>query len=321
MTNFLPNIIGHEKNRQILQKFLESRQIPHAVLFSGPEGVGKETLTREWSKLLLCHNPDSRKLNYCDACSSCNLFSAGTHPDLVVVTLGDDKKDITIDQIRTLISYSNFQPIHSQSKVLIVNHADRMNPSSQNALLKTLEEIPGEQFIILIAHRRDNLLPTILSRVVELSFSRLSDQSMVKILQNIGIAENELEFLLYSLNGTFRDFAYFKESLAEEVAEINNFYTFALGLKLNSGGSRVWSENISQILEKWLREKRETLLKLADFMLARSHRELTSHREILMDAEKRTRYLGFFNDTFQFKKYLEKNGNISLALLNWIMGE
>ena len=163
------SVLGHEQNKDFLVKFLQAQARPHALLFTGGEGLGKKQLALAFAKTLLCLNQRGD-----DGCESCRLlnFQDGnlSHPDFILLQRYEDKTEIIIDQIRDLIGQAAFAPVLSRYKVCIVEDADRMNVSAANSFLKLLEEPPAGWVIILLATKEDALLPTVLSRVVTLRF-------------------------------------------------------------------------------------------------------------------------------------------------------
>jgi len=185
---------------RILQRALASRRMPHAYVFAGPEGVGREMLAMRLAETLLCESPVNRPvppemkefvdatqaLDACGECQDCRLVRAGTHPDLFLIhrQLNREHPDATVrkqkalflsvDVIRHfLVDRGYTRPMRGRAKVFIVREAERLNEAAQNSLLKTLEEPPSDTFIILIAAALDRLLPTTRSRCQHVRFQTL----------------------------------------------------------------------------------------------------------------------------------------------------
>jgi len=185
---------------RIIQRALAGRRMPHAYLFAGPEGVGREMLAIRLAHVLLCSSPvqvnwpkelrdDSdnvRPVDACGQCQDCRLAAAGTHPDLSVVhrLLNRQHPDATIRQQKALflgvevirhflVDRIGTRPARGRAKVFVVRQAERLNEAAQNALLKTLEEPPPGTFIILVTTSLDRMLPTTRSRCQYVPFQRL----------------------------------------------------------------------------------------------------------------------------------------------------
>lgn len=182
------HIIGHTEQKKFLQNYLQAKERPHALLFSGAAGLGKRTLALEFAKALLCFQHNGT--DGCEACRLMNLQDGNlSHPDFVLVQHEwDDKKDrlrdtIIIDQIRELTAKTALAPVMSPTRVCIVEDADTMVPAAANAFLKLLEEPPAGWVIILLAANVNRLLPTIMSRVVQLRFQAIEPQLVEQALQ------------------------------------------------------------------------------------------------------------------------------------------
>jgi DNA polymerase-3 subunit delta' len=138
-------------------------RLPHALLFTGQEGVGKSWLAQQLAACLLCETNSA-----CGQCKGCQLLAAGTHPDLKVVSLEDGAQQIKIEQVRELIDWVNQTAQMSGAKISVINPAHKVNRNSANALLKVMEEPPAGNYIVLISDDPAVLLPTIRSRSQQL---------------------------------------------------------------------------------------------------------------------------------------------------------
>ncbi len=147
-----------------------SQHLAHALLLSGMEGCGKKVFANVVAQSLLCEQADQQGMP-CSHCKSCNVFNSEAHPDYRSVSLQDDKQDISIQQIRDLTQFLELSCSFGQSKVVIINDADRMNNSAANSLLKTLEEPSPNTVIILVTSQVSSLLPTIRSRCQQIIFT------------------------------------------------------------------------------------------------------------------------------------------------------
>jgi DNA polymerase-3 subunit delta' len=200
-------IIGHRAAIEGLSHAVRTGRLPHALLFQGPEAVGKGLVARWLAATLLCERGEG---DPCGTCSACRRVRHGAHPDLLFVrrlprdadkpgamsdvAAGDPSelsRMIRIFQIRQLAEHAAHAPREATCRVFIVDPADEMNIESQNALLKTLEEPPGASFVILIASRPHQLLSTVRSRCFVVGFAPVSAAVLAEHLERRGMARAE----------------------------------------------------------------------------------------------------------------------------------
>ena len=104
----------------------------------------------------------------CGRCAPCRKVSSGVHPDVTVISGPGEGKPITVDQVRALRSDAYIRPNEGERKIYLLEQADRMNQSAQNAMLKLLEEGPAYAVFLLLAENGGGLLQTVRSRCEEL---------------------------------------------------------------------------------------------------------------------------------------------------------
>ncbi|MCG8391488.1 MAG: DNA polymerase III subunit delta' [Pseudomonadales bacterium] len=146
---------------QLVEQHAQGR-LPHALLFSGPRGVGKLRMAESLAQTLLCEKPAGGLP--CGQCQGCQLSTAGTHPDLHRLSPEAGSRAIKIDQVRQLVSFATRTAQYGGYRVAIIQPAEALNRNAQNALLKTLEEPGGQTLLILVSDQPTLLLPTIRSR-------------------------------------------------------------------------------------------------------------------------------------------------------------
>lgn len=177
----LQSVPGQERAKRFLKQLISIGRVPHALLFSGMEGIGKAQVAREFSKALNCHA--AKDWDACDHCISCHKIDGDLHPDLVWVT--SDGAFIKLDQIRDLRKRVRFRPFEGAWRVIVIQDAQKLRDEAANALLKMLEEPPGQNIFILLALEPQMLLPTIVSRCCHVRFQPLPDEWIEKHLLDI----------------------------------------------------------------------------------------------------------------------------------------
>jgi DNA polymerase III subunit delta' len=184
------SIRGHDRVVEELRRSLEHGRFPHAMLFVGPDGIGKRTFARKLAQALLCETRPAEALDPCETCPACLQVEADTHPDLAEAARPDDKHDLPIDVIRALCDFFALKPARGQSKVAILDDADDLNEEAANAFLKTLEEPPAGAVLMLIGTSAEVQLQTIVSRCQVIRFDPLSPTDIAELLLEQGVARD-----------------------------------------------------------------------------------------------------------------------------------
>jgi len=199
--------LGHQNIEKQILDLYHNGQMPHAVIFSGPRGIGKSTFAFRTARFLLKHGlKDSNQgglfgdalptepLTTLDVAKDDPVFSkiaAGGHPDLITIERAIDprkgtiKEALDVDTARKVTPFLRMTPSEGGWRVVIIDDADTMNRNAQNALLKILEEPPKNTLLILIAHRIGAMIPTIRSRCRTMTFQSLSHTDMDKLLDKV----------------------------------------------------------------------------------------------------------------------------------------
>lgn len=184
-------VLGHQQNKEFLQKLLKPGSRPHALLFYGMGGIGKKMLALHFAKTFLCKSAPKKP---CGICESCRLMdienNSFAHPDFYLLTAEETGKDIKIEQVKEMAKQAAFAPVLSEHKVCIIDDAGQMTAEAANSLLKLLEEPPPGWLFILITQQAERLLPTVLSRVVRLRFDAPDSSAVQQILKAKGITQN-----------------------------------------------------------------------------------------------------------------------------------
>ncbi len=142
---------------------------------------GKEYIARIFANALVCENPGDG-YDPCCKCKSCIQVQSGNHPDVITVT-HEKPGTVSIDDVRKqIISDVQIKPYQSRWKIYIMNEAEKMTPQAQNALLKTLEEPPEYVVIMLLTTSASAMLPTVISRCVQLDMRPVDDRIVRQFL-------------------------------------------------------------------------------------------------------------------------------------------
>jgi len=169
---------------QRLQAARQQGRLPHALLLTGPQGLGKGEFARLFAQSLLCETPLEEGVP-CGQCRYCRLFQAGNHPDIQFVTPPEGKKVITVDQIREVGRFATLKSQYAGYKVVIIEPAEAMNINASNSLLKTLEEPSAETLLLLVTHQPAQLPATIRSRCQEIRFGIDADAGRAWLAQQL----------------------------------------------------------------------------------------------------------------------------------------
>jgi DNA polymerase-3 subunit delta' len=184
-----------------LKSATAASRLATALLFEGPEGVGKERCALALAQRTVCLAPREDG-DACGRCATCRAVDARKHPDVIVLARDVDvltqerqssseaRTEIVVDKVRTLQRERLVYMPHGSCRWVIVRDAHELNASASNALLKTLEEPPVNTHFALITHRPSELLVTVRSRCQRVRFAPLPEAEVVAILRAVGVAES-----------------------------------------------------------------------------------------------------------------------------------
>ena len=191
-------ILGHERQKEILHRALANGRVAHAYLFSGPDGIGKQLMALALARTIVCLEQRG-----CGQCLACRKIDHQNHPDLHI--LEPDGNSIKIEQIRSFQRELNFKPLEAPRKICIIEQADAMTVGAANALLKTLEEPRGDTLLILLSAQPNRLLETIRSRCQPLPFTRHPNSRIqAELEKQLGIESAESHVLAALSEGSFK---------------------------------------------------------------------------------------------------------------------
>jgi len=166
-------LIGNGHIFEFLAKSLAKKNISGSYIFTGPADLGKAAAANFFAASLVCNDADDSK-KPCGKCSACGEASKNIHSDIYLIEKPEDKKNISIDQIRNFIRNLNMSSFLNSYKIGIIKNAENLSEGAVNALLKTLEEPKIKVVIILTVAGLESLPKTIISRSQILRFRPVS---------------------------------------------------------------------------------------------------------------------------------------------------
>ena len=175
------HVVGQPHVTTTLKHAIKDKQLAHAFLFCGPEGIGKTTCARILAKAINCEQI-TKNIEPCNACASCKSFNQGGALNIYEI---DAASNNSVEAIRSLVEQVRYPPQASQYKVYIIDEVHMLSSAAFNAFLKTLEEPPSYAIFILATTEKHKVLPTILSRCQIFDFRRIQTRDIVQQLQNI----------------------------------------------------------------------------------------------------------------------------------------
>lgn len=216
-------LIGFESQKSKFLNSYQNSKLHHAILLNGKRGIGKASFAKEF-------------------CTEILNGKNSANPDLLIIERSDEKRDISVDQIRKISAFLNQTSAAGKDKFIIIDSACELNKSASNALLKILEEPHANNFLILISHNLNQVLPTIRSRcqITKINDPSFSDFGKILKQENINFSEDEMRFLA----------EIFDNSPAQVInlgAETSRFYQLFLRSILNK---KINEELLKKIADK-----------------------------------------------------------------------
>ncbi|MCK4744689.1 hypothetical protein KAS41_01360 [Candidatus Parcubacteria bacterium] len=177
-------IIGHKSILNFLRQSIIADKISHCYVFAGLESVGKKTAAKHFIQSVVCEKGNQAP---CDNCVNCRNFVKNIYPDFYQIDLLEGKKNISIEQIRSVIGEFEQSSFAGGYKIALINNAHLLSLSASNALLKTLEEPSGKSLIILITEYLTKLPATIKSRSQIVNFNLVGEEDILESFLKSGI--------------------------------------------------------------------------------------------------------------------------------------
>ena len=175
------NLFEHNDEFTNLVNLHSKNKLPNQILLSGERGIGKCTLAYHFINYVLSldenYSYDLNNFEINNENKSYKLTQNKTNPNLNLIDVNDDRKNIDINQIRDLISNLNKSSFNSKPRFVLIDNIDLLNINSINALLKILEE-PNDNIIFILINNNKKVLPTLKSRCLNFKISLTNVQSI-----------------------------------------------------------------------------------------------------------------------------------------------
>ena len=273
-------ILWFEDEKEIFKKTFNH----HAYILEGPKGIGKNLFTLEIAKGFLCNSKPN--IEICNECQSCHIFNEFNHPDFYQIKTLEEKKQISINQIKEIQ-----EPLYESSflgfnKVYIINPLDKLTKEAFDAFLKNLEEPPANSIFLLVSHRYQSLPLTIKSRCIHISLHVPKTDLIKPWLKKQTKHKEKIESALLFSKG--------KPLVAAEMINLDVKDTRISFIKDISELIKT-GNNLLQISEQWPKDKDAMLLKLewmSDLLMdCIRHKLLIGNRETFQDTDVISSYL------------------------------
>ena len=330
------SIRGQNQPIWFLTTLLQKGTIPHALLFTGIDGIGKRMTAMAFAMACLCKSDrlDENRPSFQSStishqyrpclinCHTCRRVASGMHPD--VIRIEPEGTYIRIRQIRSLYATLSLKSYEDGFRVVIISNANQMNTEASNALLKILEEPPDKTIIVLTASAASELLPTIASRCQHIGFNPLNTESIaLELIERKGLNPKTAKIVAALANGSMSK-AY--EMIKTNFISYRKWLLKASGMRQSVGnGIPIWqglafAERLSkqkekindslEIIKSWLRDVLIYIYSPDKII----NQDMIKEIEQLSHNESTDSLLRKLNIVENAQKVIEANGNPRLTL-------
>lgn len=324
MPSFNWPIIGHQKIVDYLQTVIANNSLSHAYLFYGPDSLGKSLVADNFIQSIYCIGQGDLP---CGSCQHCRQVIKGIHPDLIYLTREQDKKNITVEQVRAARSQLQHGTFLNSHKLILIRAAHTLSLPAANALLKILEEPTAKTLFVFLSPTLKNIPATILSRLQLIKFLPVPAAVQQDHLISRGLPKrlaHELASLSAGFPGRVLPLLNHPKLLAEykhnyqELLKIisSNLNTrFALVDKLAAqANSAATKSNSKQFLERLLSLLHDALLLKNMCFDKITHAYLKPELAKLADKYSSLKLANLLAKTKLTNQYIDQNINLRLAL-------
>ncbi len=318
-------VVGHKWAVRQLQEALTRGALPQALLITGPESVGKQTLALAAVRTLFCQAPNGEKP--CGKCLACHKLESGNYPDFLLVAPEEEGRPLKIEQIRDLERFLALTPNESPYKVALIQDFERATVSAANALLKTLEEPPSYAHLILLATDADLLLPTIVSRSQQVNLRPVPTPEIKQALQEGWQLPPETAERLARLSGGRVGWAVraateleYLQRMEEAIDTLLELLAADLPARFETAAMLAKdSVALSETLEYWLTAWRDVLLLQAEITEQVVHREYRPQLENIARRTPTMECVQVIKELEKAKLALAQNANTQLLVENLLL--
>lgn len=252
-----------EPGRQLVANALAQGRLPHGLLLTGPDGLGKARLVEAIAAQLLCQSA-TLEAGACGLCDACAQLAAGSHPDYLTVGIEEDASVIKVDQIRALGEQLSLSSHQGGYKVAVINPADLMNINAQNSLLKTLEEPSDNTVLLLVSERPSQLQATVRSRCQQIRLEVPEQDMALRWLGKQGL-EGPLETYLLMAHGA--PLAALQQARAGSIESRREHFSALVGILEGRvtpiAVAEAWSKETDMQGLRWMQEWLMDLLRIS----------------------------------------------------------
>lgn len=253
--------IDNTRVRDILQKILETGNMPHALLFVGQKGTGKTSSARIFAKAVNCSenklSGNSGSYEPCNKCKNCLSIDASSYTDVLEMDAASNRG---IEEVKNLIREVAFMPMSGKYRVFIIDEAHMITNDGFNALLKTLEEPPKSAIFILATTNLEKVPSTIVSRCVKVNFGRGKVADIFNMLKRIAqsekltVTDQMLTVISNHSDSSFRDAAkLLEETVHQKIGTVPDLEAF-IGLKGRSDLIKIIAGHDQKRVYQWIAE-------------------------------------------------------------------
>ena len=274
----------------------------HAYIFEGPKGIGKKSFTLEIAKGFLCNSKPN--IEICNECQSCHLFDESNHPDYYPITTIEEKKQISINQVREIQEPLYESSFLGSNKIFLFHPLEKLTREAFDSLLKNLEEPPSNSIFLLVSHRYQTLPSTIKSRCIQVNMQIPEKDQIRKWLENQTKHKDKIKSALLFSKGKPLIAA---KMIDLEVNDTRKDFIKDISELIKTGN------NLLQISEQWPKDNESMLLKLewmSDLLMdCIRHKFLTENQKTFQDTDNISTYLSEKVEADKFFSLLEKTNS------------